>query len=94
MTKINWKVRAKNPIFWVNIVLSVLGPTLTYMGLKIQDLTSWQAVGDVLLTGISNPYVLGLTAWGVYTTIVDPTSTGITDSARALGYSTPNSIKY
>ena len=53
----------------------------------------WQAVGNVILTAFSNPYVLLLMATSVYNAIIDPTTTGITDSKMALTYNTPNSDK-
>lgn len=91
--KINWKVRLKNPSFWVSIVIAVFTPILAYMGITAQDITSWAALGDVLLQAVSNPYILIMVAVSVYNAVVDPTSTGVTDSARALRYDEPNSIK-
>lgn len=32
----NLKVRVKNPVFWVQIVLSILTPVLAYAGLTAQ----------------------------------------------------------
>lgn len=93
MTNINWKVRIKNPMFWVQIVVAIFVPVLGYMGITAQDLTTWQAVGNVILTAFSNPYVLLLMATSVYNAIIDPTTTGITDSKTALTYTTPNSDK-
>lgn len=90
---INWKIRFKNPVFWANIILSVISPILLYMGLTVQDLTSWAVVGSMLLTAINNPYVLGVVVVNIYLTLVDPTSTGITDSAKALTYNVPNGLK-
>ena len=57
---INLKVRLKNPIFIAQLVMSVLLPILTYMGLTVEDLTTWKALGDALFEAIRNPYVLGL----------------------------------
>ena len=37
----NLKVRVKNPVFWVQIVLSILTPVLAYAGLTAQDLTTY-----------------------------------------------------
>ena len=39
---INWKVRFKNPVFIAQLILSILTPILTYMGITVQDLTSWE----------------------------------------------------
>ena len=90
---INWKIRVKNPSFWICIAISIFTPILTYMGITAQDITTWAALGNVLLEAVSNPYILLMVAVSVYNAVIDPTSIGITDSAKALGYSEPNSEK-
>ena len=47
--KINWKVRFKNPVFWFNLAASIFLPMLACLGFNWEDMTSWQAVGNVLL---------------------------------------------
>ena len=59
MTNINWKVRIKNPMFWVQIVVAIFVPVLGYMGITAQDLTTWQAVGNVILTADRKSVVVG-----------------------------------
>ena len=66
-----------------------LTPILAYAGLTVQDLTSWQALGEILLGAIRNPYVLGLIVVSVWNALNDPTTAGITDSAQALTYDKP-----
>lgn len=90
---LNWKVRVKNPSFWVSIALAILTPILAYMGITAQDITTWSALGNVLLQAVSNPYILFMVAVSVYNAIVDPTSTGVTDSSLALQYNAPNNVK-
>lgn len=90
---INWKVRIKNPLFWAEIAMSIIVPILAYLGLKTEDLTSWQALGDVLFKAISSPYILGMVIVSVYNAITDPTTSGFTDSKRALTYTKPNNDK-
>ena len=85
----NIKVRVKNPVFWVQILLSILTPILAYAGLTAQDLTTWDKLGEVLIMALSNPYVLGLVALSVWNALNDPTTKGITDSKRAMGYEKP-----
>lgn len=85
----NIKVRVKNPVFWVQILLSILTPILAYAGLTTQDLTTWAKLGEVLIMALSNPYVLGLVALSVWNALNDPTTKGITDSKRAMGYEKP-----
>lgn len=82
--KINWKVRFKNPLFIAQLVMSTLVPILAYAGLTVQDLTTWKALGDLLLGAFSNPYVLGLVAISVYNAILDPTTEGVNDSLNVL----------
>ncbi len=90
---INWKVRIKNPLFWAQIVLSVLLPILGYMGLTVEDLTSWSVLGNALLQALYNPYVLGLVVVSVFNAITDPTTKGVSDSATALTYTEPKEEK-
>lgn len=89
----NWKIRIKNPSFWVSVVIAIVTPVLAYFGLTAQDMTSWSAIWDVVVQAVSNPYVLLMAAVSVYNAVVDPTTTGVTDSSRALQYDTPNNIK-
>ena len=91
--KINWKVRFKNPVFIAQLLLAILTPILAYAGLTVQDMTTWHAIGNLLLGAISNPYVIGLVVISVFNALNDPTTTGITDSAKALTYDAPNSNK-
>ena len=90
---INWRVRIKNPAFWVSIAIAIVTPILAYFGLTAQDMTSWGAIWDVVVQAVSNPYVILTVAVSVYNAVIDPTSTGVTDSSRALQYDAPNSIK-
>lgn len=85
----NLKVRFKNPVFIAQLILAILTPILAYAGLTYQDLTSWDALGRLLLGAISNPYVLGLIAVSVWNALNDPTTSGVGDSARALTYVKP-----
>lgn len=87
--RINLRVRFKNPLFWVQLVLSVFTSILTYMGLTATDLTTWAIVGDVLLEAVANPYVLMLICVSVYNALVDPTTKGFGDSINALTYKKP-----
>ena len=76
-------------MFYVQLILSILTPILAYSGLTATDLTTWAKLGEVLLGAISNPYVLSLVAVSVYNALVDPTTKGFGDSAKALTYDTP-----
>lgn len=87
--KINWLVRFKNPLFIGQIVLSILAPILAYMGMNLSDLTSWAILGNVLLDAIKNPYVIFLIVVQLANTVPDPTTKGIGDTLRAMGYTKP-----
>ena len=86
---INWKVRFKNPVFIAQLILAILMPILAYAGLTLQDLTSWEVLGKILLGAIKNPYVLGLIAVSVWNALNDPTTAGVKDSALAMTYKIP-----
>lgn len=87
--KINWKVRVTNWLWWVQIGVSVLTPILAYAGLTAADITTWAALGELLLGAISNPYVLSLVLVSVWNAINDPTVAGLGDSKQALTYDKP-----
>lgn len=91
--QINWKVRIKNPVFWVQVGLAVLMPILAYMGITVEDLTSWSVLGATLLEAVKNPYVLGLVLVSVWNAINDPTTSGLADSSQALTYTIPKPKK-
>ena len=86
---INWRVRARNPLFWAQMVLAIGTPVLAYAGLSASDITSWGALLQIVMDALSNPYVLGLVAVSVYNAIIDPTVRGMSDSQRALTYDKP-----
>lgn len=88
--KINLKVRLKNPVFIAQIILAILTPILAYAGLTMQDITTWKALGDLIMNALCNPYVLGLVGVSVWNAINDPTTKGVGDSANALLYNEPN----
>lgn len=85
----NLKVRFRNPVFLAQIFLSVLMPVLTYSGLTVQDITTWQTLGNLLYNALGNPYVLGLIAVSVWNALTDPTTAGLGDSSRAMTYERP-----
>lgn len=90
---INWKVRVKNPLFWVQVALAILMPILAYMGITVEDITTWAILGTTLLEAVKNPYVLGLVVVSVWNAINDPTTEGVSDSNLAMTYIKPHSDK-
>lgn len=87
---INWKVRIKNPVFWVQIVAAIVLPILTYLGLSWEDMTSWAALGSIFVQAVSNPVILVSVVVSVWNAINDPTTKGLADSTRSLTYDKPN----
>ena len=87
--KINWKVRFRNPYFWVQIGVTILTTIFAYLGLSVEDLTTWGKVGQVLLVAVSNPFILGVVVVSVFNAIQDPTTKGLSDSEKALTYTKP-----
>ena len=87
--KINWKVRFKNPVFWRMIAVAIFLPILAQLGLEWKDMTTWAALGNVLLDAIKNPVIVVAVIVSVWNAIVDPTTAGISDSSQALTYEKP-----
>ena len=87
---INLKVRFRNPVFIAQIILAILTPILAYAGLTFQDLTTWPALGELLLGAVKNPYVLSLVVVSLFNAVNDPTTHGIKDSERAMTYDYPH----
>ena len=81
---INWKLRVKNPYFW----LGLGGAIIAASGISPESITSWSMIGQVLLDFISNPFVVVSVIVTIVGVILDPTTAGMSDSQRALGYNT------
>lgn len=87
--KINWKVRANNPQFWIQMLLAITVPIGAYFGISGADITTWGTLGSIVVSAIKNPYVLFTIAISVYNALIDPTTSGISDSVQALKYTKP-----
>ncbi len=87
--KINWKVRFKNPVFWVQVAVAVILPMLANLGLAWEDMTTWAALGGVILESIKNPVIVVAVIVSVWNALIDPTTAGIGDSSQALTYEKP-----
>lgn len=85
----NLKVRAKNPVFWFNIALAVVAPVLAYFGLTGADFTTWEFVWETIVKAVQNPYVVFGVLVSVWNALNDPTTAGLGDSKRAMGYKKP-----
>lgn len=84
LNKINWKVRFANKLFWITFipqVLLVIQLILALIGIKV-DLGE---LGNELVE-IVNAVFLVLATLGI---VVDPTTSGVSDSDRAMTYKEP-----
>ncbi len=85
----NFKVRFKNPVFWIQIALGAFATALAYAGLTAADMTTWAGLWDVIIGTVKNPYCLFLIASNIWNALNDPTTKSISDSKEALTYSKP-----
>lgn len=84
--RMNIPVRMKNWVFWLGLGATIL----TAMNVSPEMFTSWSLVGQEFIKLISNPFRLGCVIIAVIGVFVDPTTSGIGDSSRALQYDKPN----
>lgn len=87
---INWKVRIKNPVWWAQTALAILAPMLAYAGVQAQEITSWPMLFSVMGQAFASPYICVTIVIALWNALNDPTTKGVGDSARALGYEKPN----
>lgn len=85
MAKINIPVRLKNPWFWVGVV----SVALTAIGIDPSMFNSWGAVWGEICAVLSNPFQLVTMILAVMAVFIDPTTEGVGDSDRAMGYKKP-----
>lgn len=79
---INWKVRIKNPVFWLTIIPAVVTCIYCILG----ALGIFPALTESMVLNIASAVVTALTTLGV---LVDPTTKGVGDSERAMEYTEP-----
>lgn len=84
MPKINWTIRKQNPMFYIQLILSIFVPVLAYLGINWSDVTTWGTFFHVIVAAISNPYCLSIVAVSLFNTVVDTSSMGISDSKHVL----------
>lgn len=84
--KINIPVRLRNWAFWVGLGATILAA----MDVSPEMFTSWGILWQAVVDLINNPYRLGCVVLAIMGVLVDPTTYGIGDSARALTYKKPN----
>ncbi len=82
--KINWKVRAKNKVFWIALIPALLMLVKTVANLFGYTIELIEVESNLLAVIESVFMVLGIV--GV---VADPTTSGVGDSENALTYDTP-----
>lgn len=80
--KINWKVRLQNKTFWVTIIPIVAAIFFTI-------LSFFGVVPKVSQNEIVNVLMLIVELLSVVGVVIDPTTSGASDSDKALTYETP-----
>ena len=81
---VNWKVRIKSPVFWIGLIgaigtcVSAFAPVFGYQ----VDVGQYTDAFSGLITSV-------FTVLALFGVVADPTTKGITDSARALSYTKP-----
>ena len=82
----NWKVRFKNKTWLTAFVALII--SFVYQCLAMFDIAPVITQDSVVQA--ANLVLMMLSAMGV---LIDPTTTGITDSKRAMSYTEPNGEK-
>ena len=85
----NWKIRLRNPVFWVQVLTGAFATVLAYSGLTAESMTTWAGLWSVIVGAFSNPYCLFLVASNIWSALNDPTTAGVGDSERAKSYTEP-----
>lgn len=80
--KVNWKVRFKNKVWLTSFISLIVG--FVFNILKMFEIVP--AVTENLIMEIVGQF---LTFLGLFGVIVDPTTAGMNDSIRAMGYVEP-----
>ncbi len=81
--KINWKVRFKQPAFWIATIPVAI--SFVYSVLAIAGF-----VPSITEESIQNLFIMVVAILAQIGITVDPTTKGIGDSERAMKYSNPN----
>ena len=82
----NWKVRFKTPVWLTSFIAFVV--STVYQALALFNVAP--AIDQEIWLQVAAAVIQLLTLLGV---LVDPTTAGISDSERAMGYDKPNPIR-
>jgi phi LC3 family holin len=80
--KINWKVRVKQPAFWIATIPVMI--TFAYSVLAFAGFTP-----SITQDTVQNLFIALVALLAQFGIIVDPTTKGVNDSDRAMNYDKP-----
>ena len=84
--QINWKVRFKNKVWLTGFITFLVSTVFQFLGwFEIAPGITQDMVMQIVAAVLQLLSLLGI--------IVDPTTAGMNDSERAMGYDEPNHIK-
>ena len=89
----NFKVRAKNPLFWIANIVAVLVYIGGYLGVKGTDVTSWDKLFSIVGDVVDNPYLIVMIIVTFVTTAISYTDKGIRDTGIVQTYTKPRNEK-
>ena len=81
--KINWKVRLKQPAFWIATIPVVI--TFVYSVLALVGIAP-----SITQDTVQNLFLALVAVLAQFGIVVDPTTKGVSDSDRAMKYDKPN----
>lgn len=81
--KINWKVRLRQPAFWVATIPVVISFVYSVLAMA-------KIVPSITEDNIQNLFVAVVAVLAQFGITVDPTTKGVSDSERAMKYDKPN----
>lgn len=84
--QINWRVRLANPTFWRSLIAALGTLAVAVLGLFGIDAAGMVEQWMVGLTAVAVAVFGVLNVLGV---VADPTTEGLSDSSRAMGYEAP-----
>lgn len=83
--KINFAVRMKNAYFWMTFIPALV--SFIYTVLSLFDVVP--SISENMIIQIASAIITALSTMGV---LIDPTTEGISDSARAMLYRKPGQL--
>ncbi|WNX83409.1 phage holin [Agathobaculum sp. NTUH-O15-33] len=85
----NWKLRLRNPVVWVQITLGAFATALAYGGLTAASMVTWADVWNVVVGAAKSPYCLFVIVSNIWNALNDPTTPGMADCRRVMELERP-----